>query len=52
MSLTLVIEPHPLLDAGAFVTRTAHPLAELVTPVYRDLVREIVGATIENVALA
>jgi DNA/RNA-binding domain of Phe-tRNA-synthetase-like protein len=32
MSLTLVIEPHPLLDVGAFVTRTAHPLAELATP--------------------
>ncbi|HEX2688448.1 MAG TPA: phenylalanine--tRNA ligase beta subunit-related protein [Kofleriaceae bacterium] len=32
MPLTLAIEPHPLLDLGAFVTRTAHPLAELATP--------------------
>ena len=32
MSLTLMIEPHPLLDAGAFVIRNAHPLAELATP--------------------
>lgn len=32
MSLTLVIEPHPLLDVSAFVTRNAHALAELATP--------------------
>ena len=32
MSLTLKIEPHPLLEVGAFVMRTPHPLAELATP--------------------
>jgi DNA/RNA-binding domain of Phe-tRNA-synthetase-like protein len=32
MPLTLVIEPHPLLDIGAFVARTTRPLAELSTP--------------------
>jgi len=32
MSLTLEIEPHPLLEIGAFVIRTPRPLAELATP--------------------
>ncbi len=32
MGLTVAMAPHPLLDAGAFVARFAHPLAELVTP--------------------
>lgn len=29
MSLTLVVAPHPLLEAGAFATRFAQPLAQL-----------------------
>ena len=32
MSLTLQLEPHPLLDVGAFVTRLADPLGSLATP--------------------
>jgi DNA/RNA-binding domain of Phe-tRNA-synthetase-like protein len=32
MALTLAAAPHPLLEAGAFVTRFATPLAELATP--------------------
>ncbi len=32
MGLTVSVVPHPLLDAGAFVTQFVHPLAELVTP--------------------
>jgi len=32
MSITVVVEPHPLLDAGAFVIRCARPCAELATP--------------------
>jgi DNA/RNA-binding domain of Phe-tRNA-synthetase-like protein len=32
MGLTIAIASHPLLEVGAFVTRFAHPLAELVTP--------------------
>lgn len=28
MTLTIVVEPHPLLDAGAFVIRLARPLGE------------------------
>ena len=32
MSLTLEIEPHPLLEVGVFVMRNPRPLAELTTP--------------------
>jgi DNA/RNA-binding domain of Phe-tRNA-synthetase-like protein len=32
MPVTLAVEPHPLLDVGAFVIRTARPCAELATP--------------------
>lgn len=32
MARTLQIAPHPLLDAGAFVTRFAQPLVDLATP--------------------
>jgi len=32
MSITVVVEPHPLLEAGAFVIRCARPCAELATP--------------------
>lgn len=32
MPLTLLVEPHPLLEIGAFVIRTRQPLAELPTP--------------------
>lgn len=32
MALTVSIAPHPLLALDAFVTRFAHPLADLVTP--------------------
>ncbi len=32
MSLTVVVDPHPLLEAGAFVIRTAEPCAALATP--------------------
>ena len=34
MSLTVLVEPHPLLDPGAFVVRLARPLGETVTPAY------------------
>lgn len=30
--MELTVQPHPLLEIGAFVTRFARPLAELVTP--------------------
>jgi len=32
MGLTLAIAPHPLLEIGAFVTRSSAPLRDLVTP--------------------
>lgn len=32
MSLTIKVEPHPLLDVGAFVMRSPRALAELATP--------------------
>jgi len=32
MSLTITIEPHPLLDVGAFVIRSPHPIVEVATP--------------------
>jgi DNA/RNA-binding domain of Phe-tRNA-synthetase-like protein len=32
MSLTIVVEPHPLLELGMFVIRAARPCAELATP--------------------
>lgn len=32
MEHTIAVAPHPTLDVGAFVTRFAAPLAELVTP--------------------
>ncbi|MEJ7600982.1 MAG: phenylalanine--tRNA ligase beta subunit-related protein [Kofleriaceae bacterium] len=32
MTLTIVVEPHPLLDAGAFLIQLARPLGELATP--------------------
>lgn len=32
MSRTIVVEPHPLLDVGAFVTRFSGPLAAISTP--------------------
>lgn len=32
MSLSIAIEPHRLLDVGAFVIRSARPLVELETP--------------------
>jgi DNA/RNA-binding domain of Phe-tRNA-synthetase-like protein len=32
MGFTVTVAPHPMLDVGAFVTRFAHPLCELVTP--------------------
>jgi DNA/RNA-binding domain of Phe-tRNA-synthetase-like protein len=32
MSLSLAVDPHPLLELGAFVIRTARPCAELATP--------------------
>lgn len=32
MVLTIRLEPHPLLDVGAFVARFARPLGSLVTP--------------------
>jgi hypothetical protein len=40
MSLTIRVEPHPLLEIGAFVTRIARPLASTRTPqVITDLDR-------------
>ena len=32
MGRTLSVAPHPLLDAGVFITRFSSPLSELVTP--------------------
>jgi DNA/RNA-binding domain of Phe-tRNA-synthetase-like protein len=32
MPLTITVEPHPLLDVGAFVTRFPRPLAEVCAP--------------------
>jgi DNA/RNA-binding domain of Phe-tRNA-synthetase-like protein len=32
MSLTVAVASHPALEVGAFVTRFAHPLAEIATP--------------------
>lgn len=32
MSLTVAVAAHPCLEVGAFVTRFAHPLAEITTP--------------------
>ena len=32
MALTIAVEPHPLLEVGSFVIRSATPLAELPTP--------------------
>ncbi len=32
MKLTIAVEPHPLLEIEAFVTRFARPLVELTTP--------------------
>jgi DNA/RNA-binding domain of Phe-tRNA-synthetase-like protein len=32
MTLTIVVEPHPLLELGAFVSRFARPLATIPTP--------------------
>jgi len=32
MSLTIALAPHTLLEVGAFVTRFAQPMGELVTP--------------------
>ena len=32
MALTVVVEPHPLLDLGAFVTRFPRSLASIPTP--------------------
>jgi len=44
MGTTLFVAPHRLLEAGAFVTRFARPMGELVTPVgIADLVAS--GAT-------
>jgi len=40
MPITLVVEPHPLLELGAFITRTARPCAELVTP---DAIASLAG---------
>lgn len=32
MSVTLAVDPHPLLEVGAFVIRSARPCGELATP--------------------
>src|SRR5262249_35502317 len=32
MALTLVVEPHPVAEMGAFVTRVAQPVSTLATP--------------------
>ncbi|HEU0031603.1 MAG TPA: phenylalanine--tRNA ligase beta subunit-related protein [Kofleriaceae bacterium] len=32
MSLTITVEPHPLLDVGVFVTRITRPLVEIAVP--------------------
>lgn len=39
MSLTVVVQPHPLLDAGAFVCRLDRELKATTTP---DLIRQLV----------
>ena len=36
MSLTILVEPHPLLDPGAFVVRLAKPLGDTATPQFGD----------------
>jgi hypothetical protein len=32
MPVTLAVDPHPLIDVGAFVMRTTRPCGELATP--------------------